>query len=151
MTYGNVWRSMAAVAAVAPLILATIAARSQNFVSDTQTSTPQLLMKSDNAYTYTTSQTPIEQMNLSARTSSYLATTSIGSARSTVGSPACHEGVPEYHIVARYKFKKRKGGYSRARLYCGNAAWGFRHIAAADGGKRISNFLRMAGAHLITR
>jgi len=48
--------------------------------------------------------------------------------------------VPEYHLVAHYKFKKRKGGYSTARLYCGNSAWGFRHIAAGDKGKRISNY-----------
>ena len=67
--------------------MGTIAAKSQNFVSDTQASTPRLPMKSDNAHAFTTPGTPVEQIDLSAGTSSYLATNSISSARSTVTAP----------------------------------------------------------------
>jgi hypothetical protein len=44
-------------------------------------------MKSDNAHAFTTPGTPVEQIDLSAGTSSYLATNSISSARSTVTAP----------------------------------------------------------------
>jgi RHS repeat-associated protein len=54
--------------------------------------------------------------------------------------PDCKAGVSEWHLVAKYRFKKAAGGLDYAYLLCGNSKWGFRHIEQSDKGKRISNF-----------
>jgi RHS repeat-associated protein len=59
---------------------------SQDYVWNTIPSVPQLMMDDTNAYIYTTSNTPGEQVNLSTGTITYLVTDSLGSVRGTVSS-----------------------------------------------------------------
>jgi hypothetical protein len=55
-------------------------------------------------------------------------------------SPDCKPSVSWSKLVHRYRYKKLKKGYGKARLYCGKDKWGYRHIAASDNGKRITNY-----------
>jgi hypothetical protein len=57
-----------------------------------------------------------------------------------VKSPDCKQSVSWSKLVHTYRYKKLKKGYGKARLYCGKAKWGYRHIAASDHGKRITNY-----------
>ena len=54
--------------------------------------------------------------------------------------PSCGSGVSDSHVVATYTMKRIQGGYRDSVLYCGKSSYGFRHIEAADNGKRISNY-----------
>ena len=58
----------------------------QNFVWNIDPAVPQLLMDSANAYIYSTSGTPAEQVNLSNGTATYLVADALGSVRGTVNS-----------------------------------------------------------------
>jgi hypothetical protein len=56
--------------------------------------------------------------------------------------PDCRAGVPDKHLVKYYSLKipHEPGNYYLENLYCGTKGYGFRHIEAADKGKRIPNF-----------
>lgn len=57
--------------------------------------------------------------------------------------PDCKEGVHVRKLVAFYSLRipdTKPHEYYLENLYCGNKNYGFRHIEAADKGKRISNF-----------
>jgi RHS repeat-associated protein len=58
----------------------------QNFVWDPTSSVPRLLMDSTNAYVYGPSGTPIEQVNLSTGTVTYLVSDALGSVRGVLSS-----------------------------------------------------------------
>ena len=58
----------------------------QNFVWDTTSSVPRLLMDSTNAYIYGPSGTPFEQVNLSTGAITYLVADALGSVRGVVSS-----------------------------------------------------------------
>jgi RHS repeat-associated protein len=191
-------------------------ASSQVFTWDTATQAPQLLMDSANVYIYATGNAPVEQVNLSTGSISYLNTDMLGSVRGVVNSagslvattsydawgnpqttgglasstpfgyaggytdstgliylinryydpatgqflsvdpqvsqtksaygyaagnpvtitdptglaPNCGPGVGPRKLVASYKMKRvGSGGYRQAPLYCGNSAYGYRHLA----------------------
>ena len=61
-------------------------ATTQSFVWNDTTSVPELLMDSGNAYLYGPSGTPIEQVNLSSGTITYLSSDALGSVRGVVSS-----------------------------------------------------------------
>jgi len=61
-------------------------ASTEHFVWNTNTSVPQLLMDSDNAYLYGPSGTPFEQVDVSSGTVKYLVSDALGSVRGVVSS-----------------------------------------------------------------
>jgi hypothetical protein len=68
----------------------------QQYDWNTTTSVPLLLMNSVNAYIYTTSGTPAEQISLANGTITYLSTDRLGSVRGTVSSSGALTGTTSY-------------------------------------------------------
>jgi YD repeat-containing protein len=68
----------------------------QNFVWDTNSQIPELLMDSNNAYLYTGGQAPAEQVNLSTGTITYLVADMLGSVRGAVSSSGSLNGTTNY-------------------------------------------------------
>jgi RHS repeat-associated protein len=71
-------------------------ASTQNFVWNTTTSVPHLLMDSINAYIYGDGAAPAEQVNLSTGAISYLVTDSLGSVRGVVSSTGALTATASY-------------------------------------------------------
>jgi RHS repeat-associated protein len=68
----------------------------EGYVWDTVPYIPQMIMDSDNAYIYTTGATPLEQVNLSTGTVTYLITDALGSVRGTINSSGSLTGTAAY-------------------------------------------------------
>ena len=75
---------------------ATISAGTKDFVWNTTSAVPQLIMDSTSAYIYAGSDTPAEQVSLSAGASTYLLADSLGSVRGTVSSAGTLTGTTGY-------------------------------------------------------
>jgi RHS repeat-associated protein len=71
-------------------------ASTQNYVWDTTSSVPQLLMDSASAYIYAGPGAPVEQVGLAAGTVTYLVTDTLGSVRGTVSSSGALTGTTSY-------------------------------------------------------
>ena len=74
----------------------TTGGTAQDFVSNTQVSTPELLMDSNNAYIYADGRAPAEQVNLSTGAITYLVTDRLGSVRGAVNSSGMLTGTTSY-------------------------------------------------------
>jgi len=68
----------------------------QYYTWDTALSTPELLMDGSNAYIYGLGGSPVEQVNLSSGTATYLITDSLGSIRGTVSASGTLTGSATY-------------------------------------------------------
>jgi len=68
----------------------------QNYVWNTIPQVPDLIMDSTNAYIYGTGNTPVEQVNLSTGTITYLVTDSLGSVRGIVNSSGALTSTTSY-------------------------------------------------------
>src|SRR5258708_2223791 len=77
-------------------VTATTASGTQSFIWNTVVPIPQLLMDSSNAYIFTTSLAPCEQVNLSSGTVTYLVGDLLGSVRGTVNSSGALTGTSAY-------------------------------------------------------
>jgi RHS repeat-associated protein len=71
-------------------------AATQDFVWDTQADVPEVLMDSGNAYIYTRSGTPAEQVSLATGTVRYLVTDALGSVRGVVNGSGSLTGTTSY-------------------------------------------------------
>jgi RHS repeat-associated protein len=68
----------------------------QNYLWDTTTTVPQLLTDTNNAYVYANSSTPLEQINLTTGTPTYLLADQLGSIRATISASGAISATTNY-------------------------------------------------------